>query len=70
MLTQVDSRVRLYNVADMSLICKYKGHVNTGEARLKAAATLRTHIAARLSTDLRFVASASEDGSRTYADVC
>ena len=61
LVSTIDSRIRLYRVADMVLLCKFKGHLNTGEAHL-AGVTMRSQIRACMSPDMMLVASPSEDG--------
>ena len=61
LVTTLDSRIRLYRVTTMSLVCKYKGHVNEG-AVIDGKDSVSTQIRAVLSPDLNFVASGSEDG--------
>ena len=52
LVSTTDSRIRLYRVADMSLLCKYKGH----------SASIRSQIKARMAPDLMTLAAPSEDG--------
>ena len=62
LVTTLDSRVRLYRVTTLSLICKYKGHVNEGSV-LRDRESVSTQIRGVLSPDMNFVACGSEDGS-------
>jgi hypothetical protein len=62
LVTTLDSRVRLYRVATLSLICKYKGHVNEGSV-VRDRESVSTQIRGVLSPDMNFVACGSEDGS-------
>ena len=50
LVTSNDSRIRLYNLKDHSLVCKYKGCVNNS-----------SQIKASFNHDAKFIISGSED---------
>ncbi|XP_039271162.2 WD repeat-containing protein 44-like isoform X1 [Styela clava] len=50
LVTSNDSRVRLYDLRDLSLVCKYKGHTN-----------LSSQIKASFSPDSKYIICGSED---------
>jgi WD40 repeat protein len=62
LVSTIDSRIRLYCVAERKAICKYKGHINTGLAQL-GDTSLRTQMRAHMTPDQALLASPSEDGS-------
>jgi len=52
LITSNDSRIRLYDLRDLTLSCKYKGYVNTG-----------SQIKATFSHDHKYIIAGSEDKS-------
>ena len=50
LITSTDSRIRLYDLRDLSLVCKYKGYTNVS-----------SQIKACFSPDGRFITSGSEN---------